>query len=88
MGTVAVLILAATRRELTFKRLVKSFDESLRTACMVLFLIYGSVVLGHFLAVTEIPFIAADWVTGLPLPPFLIMILIILIYLLGGLIHR
>jgi C4-dicarboxylate transporter, DctM subunit len=84
MGTVGVLVLAAARRELSFRRLVKSFDESLRTACMTLFLIYGSVVLGHFLAVTEIPFIAADWVTGLPLPRFLIMILIILIYLLGG----
>ena len=84
MGTVAVLVLAGVRRELNFKRLIKSFDESLRTACMVLFLIYGSVVLGHFLAVTEIPFIAADWVTGLPLPRFLIMVLIILIYLLGG----
>jgi tripartite ATP-independent transporter DctM subunit len=84
IGTVAVLVLAGVRRELSFKRLIKSFDESLRTACMVLFLIYGSVVLGHFLAVTEIPFIAADWVTGLPLPRFLIMVLIILIYLLGG----
>ena len=84
MGTVAVLVLAGARRELSFKRLVKSFDESLRTACMTLFLIYGSVVLGHFLAVTEIPFITADWVTGLPLPRFLIMVLIILIYLLGG----
>jgi C4-dicarboxylate transporter DctM subunit len=84
MGTVGVLVLAGARRELSFKRLVKSFDESLRTACMTLFLIYGSVVLGHFLAVTEIPFITADWVTGLPLPRFLIMVLIILIYLLGG----
>jgi C4-dicarboxylate transporter DctM subunit len=84
MGTVGILVLAGVRRELSFSRLVKSFDESLRTACMTLFLIYGSVVLGHFLAVTEIPFIAADWITSLPLPRFLIMIVIILFYLLGG----
>jgi C4-dicarboxylate transporter DctM subunit len=51
---------------------------------MALLLVWGSVVLGHFLAVTEIPFIAADWVVGLPFPRFIIMILIILIYLLGG----
>jgi C4-dicarboxylate transporter, DctM subunit len=84
IGTVAVLLLAASRRELGWKRLIKSIDESLRTACMVLLLIWGSVVLGHFLAITEIPFIAADWVVALPFPRFLIMILIILIYLLGG----
>jgi tripartite ATP-independent transporter DctM subunit len=84
IGTAAVLVLAASRRALGWKILVKSFDESLRTACMVLFLIWGSSVLGHFLTITNIPFIAADWVVGLPLPPWSIMILVILIYLLGG----
>jgi C4-dicarboxylate transporter DctM subunit len=72
------------RRELGWKTLIKSFDESLRTACMVLLLIWGSAVLGHFLAITQIPFIAADWVVGLPFARWLIMILVILIYLLGG----
>jgi len=84
IGTIAVMVLAVARKELGWKRLIKSIDESLRTACMVLFLIWGSVVLGHFLAVTQIPFIAADWVVGLPLARWLVMILIILIYLLGG----
>lgn len=84
IGTVGVLVLAAARRELNFRKLVKSFDESLRTACMVLLLIFGSNVLGHFLAITEIPFIAADWITALPLHRSLIMVLIILVYLVGG----
>ncbi len=84
IGTVGVLALAAARRELGFRKLVKSFDESLRTACMVLLLIFGSNVLGHFLAITEIPFIAADWITALPLHRSLIMVLIILVYLVGG----
>jgi C4-dicarboxylate transporter DctM subunit len=84
IGTIAVLVLAVVRRELGWKTLIKSFDESLRTACMVLLLIWGSAVLGHFLAVTQIPFIAADWVVGLPFARWLIMILVILIYLLGG----
>ncbi len=84
MGTLAVLGLAAVRRELTLRGFMKSLDESLRTACMVLLLIGGSTVLGHFLAVTEIPFVAADWITSLPLHPSLIMALIIAVYLIGG----
>lgn len=84
MGTLAVLALAAVRRELTLRGFMKSLDESLRTACMVLLLIGGSTVLGHFLAVTEIPFVAADWITSLPLHPSLIMALIIEVYLIGG----
>ncbi len=84
VGTLAVLALSVVRRDLTFKAFLKSVDESLRTACMVLMLIAGSTVLGHFLAVTRIPMIAADWVTSLPLPPTAIMGLICLIYLIGG----
>jgi len=81
---VAVLILAAVRKEANFKMLIKSWDESLRTAVMTVVLIAGSVVLGHFLVITEIPFIAADWATGLPIPRYLVMVLIIFLYLLGG----
>jgi C4-dicarboxylate transporter, DctM subunit len=84
MGTVAVLLLAAARRELDRTKLIKSFDEALRTSCMVLLLIFGSNVLGHFLTITEIPMLAADWITGLPLHRALIMVLIILFYLIGG----
>jgi tripartite ATP-independent transporter DctM subunit len=84
IGTLAILILAAARKELTFKGLVAATVESLRTSCMVLTLIAGSIVLGHFLAVTEIPFIAADWIIGLPIHRHLIMLLIIAVYLIGG----
>ena len=84
MGTAAVLVLAYAKRALPFNKLVKSFEESLRTACMVLVLIAGSTVFGHFLAVTGIPFITADWVSGLPLNKNIIMIIIIFVYLIGG----
>jgi TRAP-type C4-dicarboxylate transport system permease large subunit len=51
---------------------------------MVLMLIAGSTILGHFLAVTRIPMIAADWIIGLSIHKDLVMVLIGLIYLLGG----
>ena len=84
VGTFLVLLLTVLKRDLNFKGFVKSIIESVRTACMVLFLIAGSTVLGHFIAVTRIPMIAADWIVGLPLHPAFIMILICLIYELGG----
>ena len=84
VGTFAVLVLSVARKDLNFKGFVKSVSESLRTACMTLMLIAGSTILGHFLAVTKIPMIASDWVIGLPLNRYIIMIIISLIYLLGG----
>jgi tripartite ATP-independent transporter DctM subunit len=84
VGTFAVLVLSIVKRDINFRGYLKSVTESLRTACMVLMLIAGSVILGHFLAVTKIPMIAADWVVTLPFNRHIIMVVISLIYLLGG----
>jgi len=84
VGTFAVLLLTIIKRDMNFKGYLKSVGESLRTACMVLMLIAGSTVLGHFLAVTKIPMIAADWIIQLPFHKLTVMVLIALIYLLGG----
>lgn len=84
VGAFAVLLFSVVKKDLNFKGFVKSVGESLRTACMVLMLIAGSTILGHFLAVTKIPMIAADWVIQLHFHRDLTMILIAIIFLLGG----
>jgi C4-dicarboxylate transporter, DctM subunit len=84
IGTVAVFALALVRREVNGTMLKKSIKGALKTSIMTLMLIAGSSIFGHFLAITEIPFGAADWASSLPFPPFVIMIAIIVIYLVGG----
>ena len=84
VGTFAVLMLAMAKRSLNFSGYVKSLSEALRTAGMVLMLITGSVILGHFIAVTNIPQKTADWLVALPLNRYLIIILICIIYEIGG----
>ena len=84
VGTFAVLLLAIIKRDMTFKGYVASMKEALRTTIMLLMLIAGSTIFGHFIAVTGIPQSAADWIVSLPLNRYLIMILICLIFELGG----
>jgi tripartite ATP-independent transporter DctM subunit len=84
VGTFLVLILTFIRRDLNLKGYVKSAVESIRTACMVILLIAGSTVLGHFIAVTKIPMITADWIVGLQVPSWTILLMIAVIYLIGG----
>ena len=84
VGTFAVLLLAIVKCDMTFKIYVKSVKEGLRTAIMILMLIAGSTVLGHFVAVTSIPQVTADWVATLPINRYLIMILICIVYEIGG----
>lgn len=84
VGTFAVLLLAIVKRDMTWKKYVKSLIEALRTAIMVLMLVAGSIILGHFIAITNIPQNIADWVVVLPVNRYLILSLICIIYLIGG----
>jgi C4-dicarboxylate transporter DctM subunit len=51
---------------------------------MILMLIAGSTILGHFITVTNIPQKTADWLVGLPFNRYVIMIMICIIYEIGG----
>jgi C4-dicarboxylate transporter DctM subunit len=84
VGTLAVLVLALAKKDINRKAFIKSIGESLNIACMVLMLIAGSTIFGHFLAISKIPIYAADFTMGLPYPRALIMVVIAFIYLLGG----
>ena len=55
VGTFAVLLLAIVKRDMTFKKYVKSVKEALRTAIMILMLVAGSTVLGHFITDDQHP---------------------------------
>jgi tripartite ATP-independent transporter DctM subunit len=84
VGAAAVLLLTLLKRDLDFKGYLKSVRESLHMGCMVLMLIGGSAVLGHFIVISNIPDAIAGWTIGLPLPPNMIIVIILLIYLAGG----
>ncbi len=84
VGTFAVLLLTVIKRDMTFKKYVSSTTEALRTAGMLLMLIAGSAIFGHFIAVSNIPQKAADWIVALPLNRYIIMILICIVFEIGG----
>ena len=84
VGTFAVFLLAVIRRDMNFKKYVVSLREALRTAGMLLMLLAGSTILGHFIAVTNIPQVAADWIAGLPFNRYVVLTIICFAYLLGG----
>ena len=49
-----------------------------------MFIITGASIFGHFLAISNIPFVLAEWVGGLPIPPLAIMGVMVMIYFIGG----
>jgi C4-dicarboxylate transporter DctM subunit len=83
-GAALILMIALVRRQLTWKGFITSLADTTRISCMVLVIVAGAVIFGHFMAITRVPYDLANWVAGLPVSRYVIMSLIILVYLLGG----
>ena len=84
VGAFGALVIAVVRRNISFSGLVQSLFETTRISCMILVIVAGATIFGHFLAVTRIPFDIANFVVGFNLPPWVIMSLILFVYLIGG----
>ena len=84
IGAGGALLIGAGRRHISWGGFLDACKEGLRTSCMVLLIITGATLFGHFMAVSTIPFMLADWIGGLPLPPMAIMGVIVFVYFLGG----
>ncbi|MFH1481202.1 MAG: TRAP transporter large permease, partial [Pseudomonadota bacterium] len=83
-GAFFTLLLAMLRKQLTWEGFVQSLSDTTRISCMVMVIVTGAVIFGHFMAITRIPYDLANWVSQLPLPRHAIMGVIILLYLFGG----
>ncbi|MBN1829458.1 MAG: TRAP transporter large permease [Deltaproteobacteria bacterium] len=84
VGAMGTLLLALISGHLPWSGLKASFAETTRMSCMILMIVAGATVFGHFLAVTRIPFDVAGWIAGFDLPPSIVMLFIIGVYLVGG----
>ncbi len=84
VGAFLALLVAILRGQLTWIGFVQSLMDTTRISCMVMVIVTGAVVFGHFMAITRIPFDLANWVSTLPLPNYAIMGVIVLMYLFGG----
>jgi C4-dicarboxylate transporter DctM subunit len=76
--------MAIVRKQISWRGFIEALSATTQTSCMVMVIVAGATIFGHFMAVTRVPFELSAWAGSLSLPPSIIMILIILIYLLGG----
>jgi len=84
VGAAGSLVIAATRRRLSWKMLWRSLQETVRTSCMVLIIITGAMIFGRFLAVTTLPVALAETLGNLPLPGWMILVCILVFFIIMG----
>lgn len=83
-GVFFTLLVTIPMGRLSWKGFLNSFTETLKISCMVFFLVTGAIIFGRFLAVTRLPFAVADYAAALPVSPYLILAVVLMIYLIGG----
>jgi C4-dicarboxylate transporter DctM subunit len=84
IGAFGTLIIALVGRNLSWRGFVQSLQETTRISCMILVIVAGATVFGHFLAVTSIPTEIGTWVSELQVHRYVVMGLIIFIYIIMG----
>jgi len=84
VGAFGVLIVSLAERRLSWEGFKKSLADTTRTTAMIMLLVAGAVIFGRFMAISQIPFVMADWAGSLPIPPFAVMAIMLVIYLILG----
>ena len=76
VGACGAIVLSLVRRQLSWQGFKESIIDTMRNTGMIFIILTGALVFNAFFAVTTIPMELAGWVTALPVPPFVIMLVI------------
>lgn len=84
IGAFGALLFMFFRGQCTFENLRNCLLDTGKTTAMVFIIMIGAFIFGYFLAITRIPATLTEVISALPLPPTVIMIGIVALYLLLG----
>jgi len=84
VGALSLLALTFLEKKMNWQKLKLALFDTIKLSAMIFLLVAGATVYGRFFALTRIPFQLGSWVTDFALPPYAVMALIILIYLILG----
>jgi tripartite ATP-independent transporter DctM subunit len=83
-GSCGALLLALVQRKMNREKFARAVLETVRISAMVIMLVAGGVVFGHFLTLAGLPLLLTDWVAALAAPPLAVLGIVVLAYVLGG----
>lgn len=84
VGAAGTGLIALFNGGLTWKTLESSFHATARNTAMIFFIILGAALYNGFLALSQAPQELSEWVIGLGLSPWSVLICILLLYLVFG----
>jgi C4-dicarboxylate transporter, DctM subunit len=84
VGTIALLLIGLVQRSLGWGALRTSILNTASTTAMIFVILMGSEIFNAFLALSQMPMQAAEFITSLGLPPYGVLAAILALYILLG----
>lgn len=84
VGAVSVLGISLIQKHMGWKEIKDSLADTTRITAMIMLLLAGAIVFGRFMTLSQIPTELANWASSFPYPPFVVMGIILIIYLILG----
>ena len=84
IGATGAFLFTLFRKKLTLAILKKVLVDSASTTAMIFFLLIGSMIFANFVNVVGMPYALSDFVLGWDVSPFVVILILMLVYILLG----
>jgi len=84
VGAILSMVIGFSQRQMSWKALIESFGEALRTTSAIFFVAIGAILLTRFLAMAGVPQFLTSFVTGAEFSPLAVIVIMCLIYIILG----
>ena len=85
-GAMLALLISVVSGRMSVRKFLMACTDTIKVSSMIMVIVLGAVIFGRFLAVTRLPFQVAEIVAGLPIPHWVIILLICGVYVVGGMV--
>lgn len=84
IGALGAIIIAGVTRQLNWEKIKKILKGTVLTTAFVLFLLVGTYIFIQFIAISKLPFFITQFITGLNVSKYMVLLLVALMYIVLG----
>lgn len=84
IGALGAIIIAGVTRQLSWDKIKKILKGTVLTTAFVLFLLVGTYIFIQFIAISKLPFFITEFITGLSVNKYVVLLLVALMYIVLG----
>ena len=84
VGVFGVFMVGLIKRNLSWKKILLSLERATTMTGMIIIIFIGAMIFSYFLAASTLPFRMGEIIGNLPVPPMLIMVAILLLWMVLG----